>query len=52
MQTKRGIKGQEAIDEIRPISTSIENGMLKVIIGKKDEEIPIFIDLQKQLKSK
>lgn len=43
---------KEEIEQIRPLSTSIENGILKVVIGKKGEKIPIFIDLQKQLGSK
>ena len=43
---------QEKIEDIHPISTSIENGILKVVVAKKDEKIPIFIDLQKQLGSK
>ena len=52
-KTKRDMNEKAGIgEEIRPLSTSIENGMLKVVIGKKDEKIPIFIDLQKQLGSK
>ncbi|MBD3254848.1 MAG: hypothetical protein GF383_07130 [Candidatus Lokiarchaeota archaeon] len=51
MQTKRGLKKPAKSEEVRPISTSIENGILKVVIGKENEEIPIFIDLQKQLGS-
>ena len=38
-------------EEIQPISTEIENGMLKVVVGKEDEEIPIYIDLKKQFES-
>ncbi len=37
---------------IVPISTSIEGGLLKVVVKQKDKEIPIVIDLQKQLDSK
>lgn len=52
-KTKRNLEERAGlVENIHPISTSIENGMLKVIIGKEDEEIPIFIDLQKQLGSK
>lgn len=39
-------------DQFRPISTTIEDGLLKVVISKKDREIPIVIDIQKQLDSK
>ena len=41
----------EPDDEIQPISSEIENGMLKVVVGKKDEKIPIYIDLKKQFES-
>ena len=52
MQTKRDKKLEINMDEeIRPIKTSIEGGLLKVVIGQKDKEIPIIIDLQKQLES-
>ncbi|MFX0059406.1 MAG: hypothetical protein ACFE8J_14005, partial [Candidatus Heimdallarchaeota archaeon] len=36
-------------EEIKPLSSSIEGGLLKVVIKKKDEKIPIYIDLQKHL---
>ena len=36
-------------EELRPIDTSIEDGLLRVVIKKKGEEIPIYIDLQKHL---
>jgi hypothetical protein len=36
-------------EELRPINTSIEDGLLRVVIKKKGEEIPIYIDLQKHL---
>ena len=39
-------------DHFQPISTTIEDGLLKVVISKKDREIPIVIDIQKQLDSK
>jgi len=43
-------KSGEAKEEIlRPISTSIENGLLRVVIKKDDKEIPVYIDLQKHL---
>jgi hypothetical protein len=35
--------------ELRAISTEIEEGLLKVVIGQNDKRIPIIIDLQKQL---
>ena len=43
------LSGKEQGEEIKPISSSIEDGLLKVIIKKKDEKIPIYIDLQKHL---
>ena len=33
---------------IEPVSTTIEGGLLKVVIKKEKKEIPIYIDLQKQ----
>lgn len=43
---------EEEADHFQPISTTIEDGLLKVVISKKDREIPIVIDIQKQLDSK
>ena len=40
---------EEPLEEIHPISTSIEGGILKVVLEQGDREIPIFIDLQKKL---
>ncbi|MBD3212421.1 MAG: hypothetical protein GF311_07420 [Candidatus Lokiarchaeota archaeon] len=37
------------LQKITPISTTIENGILKVIIEQDKEKIPIFIDIDKQL---
>jgi hypothetical protein len=34
---------------LRPISTTIENGILKVELGEEDKKKFIFIDLQKHL---
>ena len=42
----------EEVDQFHPISTTIEDGLLKVVISKKGREIPIVIDIQKQLGSK
>jgi len=42
----------EEADQFHPISTTIEDGLLKVVISKKGREIPIVIDIQKQLGSK
>lgn len=39
-------------EDIHPIRMSIEGGLLKVVLLKGDNEIPIVIDLQKQLGSK
>jgi hypothetical protein len=43
-------EGEES-DHFRPISTTIEDGLLKVVLSKKDTQIPIIIDIQKQLDS-
>jgi len=51
MKTKRTDSLEEKKTDIHPISTSIENGMLKVVVEQKDKEIPIYIDLKKQLDS-
>jgi len=51
MKTKRTDSLEEKQPDIHPISTSIENGMLKVVVEQKDKEIPIYIDLKKQLGS-
>ena len=50
-QRKTGEAEMEHDEKIHPISTEIENGILKVVIGKEDEEIPIYIDIKKQLSS-
>ncbi len=47
--THHKLIGKELGEEIKPISSSIEDGLLKVIIKKNDEKIPIYIDLQKHL---
>jgi hypothetical protein len=36
-------------DLLEPVSTSIENGLLRVVIKKDNKEIPVYIDLQKHL---
>ncbi len=36
-------------EDFEPISTSIEDGMIKVVIRNKDKEIPLLIDIKKQL---
>jgi len=52
-KTKREIPAtEEKIEDLTPISTSIEDGILKVEIGVKDKKKEIYIDLQKQLGSK
>ena len=54
-KTQRSILNTELGDEsehFRPISTTIEDGLLKVVLSKKDAQIPIIIDIQKQLDSK
>ena len=51
MKTKRDESIKDKQPDIHPISTAIENGMLKVVVEQKDKEIPIYIDLKKQLGS-
>jgi len=46
-----GTKSEEKRTPILPISTTIEDGLLKVVVEEKGKEIPIYIDLQKQLDS-
>jgi hypothetical protein len=48
---KTGGREEKSEEEIQPISSEIENGMLKVVVGKENEEIPIYIDLKKQFES-
>ena len=45
-------EADKKLEELKPISTSIENGILKVEIGVKGKKKEIYIDLQKQLGSK
>lgn len=47
----KGAKSGERKEPIRPVSTEIEDGLLKVVIKEKEKEIPIYIDLQKPLDS-
>lgn len=42
---------EEKREELTPISTTIENGVIKVVVGMKDKKKEIFIDLQKHLDS-
>lgn len=37
--------------DIIPISTSIEGGLIKLIIKKQGKEVPIYIDVKKQFGS-
>lgn len=46
---KSQMKGR--ISKIEPISTSIEDGVLKVVVKKDEKEIPLIIDLDKQFGS-
>ncbi|MHA1658003.1 MAG: hypothetical protein ACTSUT_02625, partial [Promethearchaeota archaeon] len=38
-------------EDFEPISTSIEDGMIKVVIKQNEKEIPLLIDIKKQLQS-
>jgi len=39
------------VSKIEPVSATIENGVLKVVVRKDDKEVPLVIDLDKQLGS-
>ncbi|NVM18330.1 MAG: hypothetical protein HWN80_11490 [Candidatus Lokiarchaeota archaeon] len=42
---------KEKVSKIEPVSATIENGVLKVVIKKNEEEVPLVIDLDKHLGS-
>ncbi|MHA1148280.1 MAG: hypothetical protein ACTSR8_08540 [Promethearchaeota archaeon] len=44
-------KVKSSTGKVVPISTTIEGGLLKVVVKQEGKEIPIFIDLQKHLNS-
>jgi len=46
---RASIKGK--VSKIEPISTKIEDGVLKVVVMKDEKEIPLVIDLDKQFSS-
>ncbi|TET58790.1 MAG: hypothetical protein E3J52_07435 [Promethearchaeota archaeon] len=39
------------VSKIEPVSATIEGGVLKVVVRKDDKEVPLIIDLDKQLGS-
>ena len=39
------------VSKIEPVSATIEDGVLKVVVRKDDKEVPLVIDLDKQLGS-
>lgn len=39
------------VSKIEPVSATIENGVLKVVVRKDEKEVPLIIDLDKQLGS-
>jgi len=45
------IAHKEKVSKIEPISTTIEDGVLKVVVMKDEKEIPLIIDLDKQFGS-
>ena len=42
---------KEKMSKIEPVSATIEDGVLKVVIKKNEKEVPLVIDLNKQLGS-
>lgn len=41
-------QNREKTSDITPVSTSIEGGLIKLIIKKQGKEVPIYIDVKKQ----
>jgi len=39
------------VSKIEPVSATVENGVLKVVVRKDEKEVPLIIDLDKQLGS-
>lgn len=55
MNSKRKDSGEEKkypLPKIRPITTIIENGILKVVVEQNGEEFPLYIDIEKQLSAR
>ncbi|NVM44012.1 MAG: hypothetical protein HWN79_03755 [Candidatus Lokiarchaeota archaeon] len=42
---------KEKVSKIEPVSATIEDGVLKVVIRKDEKEVPLIINLNKQLSS-
>lgn len=51
MQTCLKTSTKEKVSKIEPISAKIEDGVLKVVVKKDEKEVPLVIDLDKQLGS-
>ena len=49
MQLQKEKKSGKTMSKVTPIRTTIEGGLLKVVIEQEGREIPIYIDLQKHL---
>jgi len=55
MNSKRKDSGEDKkypFPKIRPITTIIENGILKVVVEQNGEEFPLYIDIEKQLSAR
>jgi len=46
---KSSLKGK--VSKIEPVSATIEDGVLKVVVKKDEKVVPLIIDLDKQLGS-
>ncbi|MFW9949404.1 MAG: hypothetical protein ACFFKA_04700 [Candidatus Thorarchaeota archaeon] len=44
-------RSKEKVSKIEPVSAIIEDGILKVVVRKNEKEVPLIIDLGKQLGS-
>jgi len=42
---------KEKVSKIEPVSATIEDGVLKVVVRKDEKEVPLVIDLDKQFGS-
>jgi coenzyme F420-reducing hydrogenase beta subunit len=51
MQTCLKTSSKAKTSKIEPISAEIKDGVLKVVVKKGEKEVPLVIDLDKQLGS-
>jgi len=44
-------RSKEKVSKIVPVSAIIEDGVLKVVVKKDEKEVPLIIDLGKQMET-